>query len=308
MRHRVFTFLCAVFVAATAAQRADALANRVFVSARSGNNANSCDNVLTPCQTLAGAVLQLNPGGEAIVLDSGGYGPVTITQSVTIEAPPGVTAFVHPPSGDAITISAGSGDTVILRGLTLNGGSGNGITANTVGRLFVEKCVITGYAAGGIYFGASGGTLFVRDVDVRACAGNGIFVTSAGAASRAVIRDSAFHKNNNGIEAASGSVVTVTGCVAAENFHGFVVDTAGAADADLTLDRVQAIANTRGLAAIATGGKTATLRFTGSVVTQNATGVFISGGTALGSSPGTSLVAGNGSDVSGTLGTPITLD
>ena len=72
-----------------AASPALALANRVFVSQRSGNNANSCDNILTPCQTFAGAVLQLNPGGEAIVLDSGGYGTVTITQAVTIEAPPG---------------------------------------------------------------------------------------------------------------------------------------------------------------------------------------------------------------------------
>src|ERR1700686_956347 len=78
------------------------LVNRVFVSARSGNDANSCGNILTPCQTFAGAVLQLNPGGEAIVLDSGGYGPVTITQSLIIEAPAGVVAFIHPPSGDAI--------------------------------------------------------------------------------------------------------------------------------------------------------------------------------------------------------------
>ena len=85
-----------------------ALANRVFVSARSGNNANSCDNIATPCQTFAGAVTQLNPDGEVIVLDSGGYGPVTITQGVTIEAPAGVTAFVHPPSGDAITVNAGT--------------------------------------------------------------------------------------------------------------------------------------------------------------------------------------------------------
>src|ERR1022692_2055295 len=123
-----------------AASPALALANRVFVSQRSGNDSNACNNILTPCQTFAGAVLQLNPGGEAIVLDSGGYGPVTITQAVTIEAPPGVLAFIHPPSGDAITINAGAGDTVILRGLTLNGGTGNGITVNTVGQFFVEHC------------------------------------------------------------------------------------------------------------------------------------------------------------------------
>src|ERR1700687_5345594 len=105
--------LVALFIAA--ASPALGLANRVFVSQRSGNNANSCDNILTPCQTFAGAVLQLNPGGEAIVLDSGGYGPVTITQAVTIEAPAGVLAFIHPPSGDAMTINAGVSDKVIIR-------------------------------------------------------------------------------------------------------------------------------------------------------------------------------------------------
>ena len=50
------------------------LANRVFVSARSGNDANACDSVVTPCQTFAGAVLQLNPGGETIVLDPAATG------------------------------------------------------------------------------------------------------------------------------------------------------------------------------------------------------------------------------------------
>src|SRR5271169_6076190 len=97
------------------------LANRVFVSQRSGSDANACNNILTPCQTFAGAVLQLNPGGEAIVLDSGGYGSVTITQSVIIEAPPGVLAFIHPPTPvDAITVDA-PGATVVLRGITIDG-------------------------------------------------------------------------------------------------------------------------------------------------------------------------------------------
>src|ERR1022692_4259039 len=110
---RLFSNLCLLVLCLAAASPALGLANRVFVSARSGSDANSCDNILTPCQTFAGAVLQLNPGGEAIVLDSGGYGPVTITQAVTIEAPPGVLAFIHPPSGgDAVPVNA-SGATVV---------------------------------------------------------------------------------------------------------------------------------------------------------------------------------------------------
>ena len=154
-----------VLVLIVVASSLSALANRVFLSARSGNDANACANILTPCQTFAGAVIQLNPGGEAIVLESGGYGPVIITQAVTIEAPPGVLAFVHPPSGDAITINAASNDAVTLRGLVLNAGSNNGITINTVGTLVVDGCTIGGFRQFGIAM-LGPGNLTVTDTDV----------------------------------------------------------------------------------------------------------------------------------------------
>src|SRR5664279_799504 len=163
---RFFACLCASILSIGAASPALALANRVFVSARSGNNLNACDNISTPCQTFAGAVTQLNPNGEVIVLDSGGYGPVTITQGVTIEAPAGVTAFIHPPSGDAITVNAGAAN-VTLRGLTLNVGT-NGITVNSVGTLNVENCFITGFSGRGIRM-LSGGRLNVKGTDITAC-------------------------------------------------------------------------------------------------------------------------------------------
>jgi hypothetical protein len=163
-----FSCLCAVVLSISGASPALALANRVFVSARSGNNLNSCDNIATPCQTFAGAVTQLNPNGEVIVLDSGGYGPVTITQGVTIEAPAGVTAFVHPPSGDAITVNAGAFDVVTLRGLTLDRGLNNGITVNSAGTLNVENCFITGFSFFGIQV-LSARRLNVIGTVVKAC-------------------------------------------------------------------------------------------------------------------------------------------
>jgi len=170
-RSRALGTTLALFCACLIPSTAEALANRVFVSARSGNNANACDNIATPCQTFAGAVLQLNPGGEAIVLDSGGYGPVTITQSLTIEAPPGVLAFIHPPAGDAITINAGAGDVVVLRGLVLNGGTGSvGIIVNTAGKVYIENCVISGFGGvtgSGIFVGAAGSKTFVKDTISR---------------------------------------------------------------------------------------------------------------------------------------------
>lgn len=67
---RLYAGLCVSAIAIGTATPALALANRVFVSARSGNNLNSCDNVNTPCQTFAGAVTQLNPNGEVIVAQS----------------------------------------------------------------------------------------------------------------------------------------------------------------------------------------------------------------------------------------------
>jgi hypothetical protein len=162
MRRSLIAFLAFGCLAA----HLPALANRVFVSARSGNDANACDDVNAPCKTFAGAVMKLNPNGEAIVLDSGGYGPVTITQGVTIEAPAGVTAFIHPPSGDAITVTAGAG-TVTLRGLVLSVGT-IGINVNTVGTLNVENCFITGFSSIGIRMN-SGGRLNVKGTDIKAC-------------------------------------------------------------------------------------------------------------------------------------------
>jgi len=165
---RLVSCLCLAILSIGAALPARALANRVFVSARSGNNLNACDNINTPCQTFAGAVTQLFPDGEVIVLDSGGYGAVTITQGVTIEAPAGVTAFIHPASGHAITVTAAFTDKVTLRGLTLNGGTSSGILVVSVGTLNVENCVITGFSLVGIQM-ISAGRLNVKGTDIKAC-------------------------------------------------------------------------------------------------------------------------------------------
>src|SRR5262249_59893223 len=122
---------------------ARAQAYRVFASARSGNDANDCSNIATPCQTLQGAVTQVAAGGVVLVLDSGGYGPVTITKAVTIDVPTGIEAFIHPPSGHAITIQAGGADVVVLRGLTLSTAPTKmGVDVETAGAVHIERCVI----------------------------------------------------------------------------------------------------------------------------------------------------------------------
>jgi hypothetical protein len=93
------------------------------------------------------------------VLNSAGYGPVTITQSVTITNPGGVEAGVTATSGEnAITITTGAASNVTLRGLTLEGnGVGlNGIVMTSAlsdsgtTNLNIVDCVVKDFTADGI--------------------------------------------------------------------------------------------------------------------------------------------------------------
>jgi hypothetical protein len=157
--HKI-TQLSAVAVLATALSTlisvdASATANRTFVSGQ-GSDSNPC-SLGAPCRSFAQAITQTAPGGEITVLDSAGYGVVTITQSVTITNPGGVEAGITTTSGeDAITIDATLSATVTLRGLTLEGGGvgGHGIiltsTAAASGTLNIIDRVIKDFTNSGI--------------------------------------------------------------------------------------------------------------------------------------------------------------
>src|SRR5207302_4023776 len=122
---------------------------RTFVSGL-GNDANP-GTLTSPKRSFGSALTVTDPGGEIIVLDSAGYGPVTINKAVSIISPPGVYAGVTVTSGDGITVSAGASDVVILRGLTINGAGGtNGINFTDGAALHVENCVISRFSNDGI--------------------------------------------------------------------------------------------------------------------------------------------------------------
>ncbi len=61
---------------------------RTFV-ASTGNHSNPC-SLNQPCRSFTAAIAHTNAGGEVIVQDSAGYGPVTIPKSVSIIAPNGI--------------------------------------------------------------------------------------------------------------------------------------------------------------------------------------------------------------------------
>ena len=63
---------------------AHAQATRTWVSGV-GDDANPCSRT-APCKTFAGAISKTSTGGEIDVLDPGGFGALTITKSISIEA------------------------------------------------------------------------------------------------------------------------------------------------------------------------------------------------------------------------------
>src|SRR6516162_364077 len=129
MRTRLPLALLAVAFACTFATAPAHARARTFVASY-GNDANPC-TFGSPCKTFQQAVNVVDVGGEVTAIDSAGFGPITITQAVTITSPDGVEAGIVPAAfGTAITVNAGANDAIVLRGLTLNG-SGIGDTGVT---------------------------------------------------------------------------------------------------------------------------------------------------------------------------------
>jgi hypothetical protein len=160
----VVSTVLSAFIAGHAA----AAAQRTFV-ASTGNDANPCSLTL-PCRALAAAVSAVATDGEVVVLDSAGYGPVTIARSVSIVAPPGVYAGVTTTAGNGVTVNGGAVN-VALRGLTIAGAAFDarfGIQLVSGSSIAVENCEISNFNEAGIGFSAStAAVLHVSDTVVR---------------------------------------------------------------------------------------------------------------------------------------------
>ena len=137
------TSLCAMVLLISASPvRAQ---NVLWVSA-TGSDANACSQS-APCATFQGAI---NKGGVAQIncLNSGNYGPFTITASITIDCGTGNVGNGCQPAGTAITLNTAAAATVVLRHLSLNGlgTAATGIAQSfSSGTLIVEDCMIHGF-------------------------------------------------------------------------------------------------------------------------------------------------------------------
>ena len=109
--------------------------------ALSGNDMARC-TVPDPCRTFDVAISKTNSGGEVVVLSTAGYGPFTVTKSVSIISPPAYHAAMAPTSGTAITVNA-PGATVVLRNLYLNSlGADTGVSIRSATIVHIEGLVV----------------------------------------------------------------------------------------------------------------------------------------------------------------------
>ena len=175
-RTAFYVSLLIVFTTLTA----QAQATRTWVSGV-GDDVNPCSRT-APCKTFAGAIAKTAAGGEISVLDSGGFGSVVISKSITIDGT-GMLAGIlaSQTTGIMIRITEVKDPTlsaVRLRGLSINGASSgtNGINIVSAGSVSVEDCVIDGFKSNGILVGA--GTVFVRNTTIRNNQTAGITVTA----------------------------------------------------------------------------------------------------------------------------------
>jgi hypothetical protein len=144
---KALSTLAATLIALGAASSpAFSAASRTFVSG-AGSDTGTCP-IATPCRTFAYALTQTAAAGEIIVLTSGGYGTVTITQAVSIINISNFAGVTVASGGAGITINAGVSDSVTLRGLTIDGGGAgsNGIVFNSGAKLTIDQCDAINFA------------------------------------------------------------------------------------------------------------------------------------------------------------------
>lgn len=270
-------FVISVATVASAAQR-------TFVSAANGADANSCTRN-SPCRNFARAIAMTDPGGEVIVLDSGGYGTVTINQSVSLVSPAGVYAGVTAFSGNAITIDSTLANAVVrITGLTLNGlGGENGLdysggSGPSETRVYLRDLTVTGFSGKGLNLRRNA-TYFIHGARVSENWGVGIEISGTGLfGSHASLTSVVVERNLNYGVLIDNAAVTIRESIASNNGgYGFYARGFAATDfPKVSMDRCQSNLNLGGFVVGGAAG-VATFKVTNSLATMNfAEGVYAS--------------------------------
>ena len=290
----VMSFLASSYLAPAFAQ-----ASRTWVSG-AGSDTNPCSRA-APCQTFAGALSQTSAGGEINCLDSGGFGSVTITTSLSIQCDNTESGVLVSSGIDGITVNAGPSDVVFLSGLDFQGlGTGlNGINFIGGKALHVSNVTIRGFTKNGISFAPASvsASLVVQDSIIadnpNAGTGGGILVKPAsGLTGKVSLTNVHMDRNLFGLRAEDGSKVTISKSSALSNTNNGILAVSSSAPAEINVSDT-AVAN-NGINGVVGSGAGATIRMVNVSVFDNGTGVNPTGGSTVTSfSPATNANAGN---------------
>jgi hypothetical protein len=224
---------CAAVLIALASNAADAAIQRTFV--KSTGIDNPVCSLAAPCRSFAAAITNTLPGGEVIVLDSAGYGPVAINKSVSIIAPRGVYAGISVDAAATAGITVGtSGIVVVLQGLSINGIGGSfGIRILQDAEVHIINCTVANMTSEGIL--AFAGVVFVSDSLLRDNAGRGALIN--GPVSAVFERVRADNNDLAGIVGSSGASVSIRESVLVANGGGGAgVSSSGGLTTRMTVD------------------------------------------------------------------------
>jgi hypothetical protein len=304
-RIALLSFLIGLLLSFSPLTSAHAQATRTWVSGV-GDDVNPCSRT-APCKTFAGAISKTANNGEINCLDSGGFGTVTITKSISILCD-GVVGGVLAAGTNGINVNdsgtAAPGSIVVyLEGLDFDGaGSGLiGINFTSGASLHVKNSKIRNFNSGsghGINFAPSQtAVLIVENTTISdtgaGAVGAAIVVRPAAAVSAtALISKVHAHRGNFGIVGdgsggTTGINITVRDTAANAFKNTAFLTTTSGPGVGLMVHNSSATNSATGLSA--TGGST--IRIGGSVVTGNGTSV---NGNVL--SFGDNRINGNGVD------------
>lgn len=210
--------LAVILLFLVAASGAHAQATRTWVSGV-GDDVNPCSRT-APCKTFAGAISKTASGGLINALDSGGWGTVTITKPITIDATATGGGILN--SGGIPGVTINTTGAVTLRGLDINGAS-IGATCGTVPgvRILAASSVrIEDVRIGSQDYGpgvgiapTAGDTDVVLDgVDIRdTCAGGVNVEPAAGATADVTVKNTTISSTASALRVADGGRAWLSG-------------------------------------------------------------------------------------------------
>jgi hypothetical protein len=285
--------------------------------ASTGNDGHACTSAAAPCRTLQRGINAVPAGGEVRILDSGSYGLGIIGKSLTISA-------------DAATVIGrmrinNTSAVVALRDLNLSGAGGLdvGIYVIAASAVHIERCTVERFTDDGILSTGPNVEVFVTDSISRDNGSAGLNIQDANVGSTRLVVDNSRFLNNgedgvliyriaatfthstssgnraNGISASDAAAI-FKDTIASENELG-----AGYAlyESKAALESSVSRGNSLGLLALAGDETLPLVTISNSVFVNNREQGILAVDAPI-RTRGNNTVAGNGTDIDGTL-TPL---